>query len=203
MSSTTIKDIATRAHVSVATVSRVINGNRPVGEEARERVIRAVHELNYRPNAVARSLRQNRTGLVALIVVDIANTFFMDIAKGLVEELEKTGDHTLIASSDASPEKERLMIDKLMEHQVDGFVVVSTDHTPAKFVELMEQKVPLVVVDRMFDDIVMNQVGWDNYVGAKKLAQILIENGHKIIAIMNGSRVSVNGAKGLLVSVIA
>ena len=101
----TIKDIAKAAGVSVATVSRVINDNYPVSKEARERVQQVMQELHYRPNAIAQSLRSNRSNMIGLIVADLSNQFFMKVAKGLEKSVAAKGYNLVVASSDGRPEK--------------------------------------------------------------------------------------------------
>ena len=107
MSEITIKDIATSAGVSISTVSRVINGNYPVSQEAREKVESVMRKLDYHPNVVARSLRINKTNLVALVVADLSNFFFMELAQGLEQELARQNYQMVIASSGGEVEKER------------------------------------------------------------------------------------------------
>ena len=197
MENVTIKDIAKEAGISVATVSRVINGNYPVSTEARQRVMNAINTLHYTPNAVARSLRKNQSDLAALIVEDIGSFFLLDIAKGLEAEIEKSGMNLIIASSDESAEKERRLIDQLMERRCGGLVIATTDHDPSKIKSCIDRQMPIVLVDRTFQDLQTNQIGWNNLQGAEKLTNYLLERGHKKIAIMNRSVTSINGSARL------
>ena len=127
MSEITIKDIATSAGVSISTVSRVINGNYPVSQEAREKVESVMRKLDYHPNVVARSLRINKTNLVALVVADLSNFFFMELAKGLEQELARQNYQMVIASSGGEVEKERELIQALTERRIDALVIASVD----------------------------------------------------------------------------
>ncbi len=197
MENATIKDIAREAGFSVATVSRVINGNYPVSTETRQRVLQAIEDLHYTPNAIARSLRKNRTDLVALIVEDISSVFLLDIAKGLEEELEKDGMNLILASSDGSPEKERRLIDLLMKRRCDGLVIATTDHDPSRIKSCMDRKMPVVLVDRTFQELRTNQIGWNNLDASVQLTQYLIDRGHQKIGMMNCSTTSINGSKRL------
>ena len=114
MGEVNIKDIANIAGVSVSTVSRVINDNYPVSAEVKKRVQEVMKKLDYHPNAVARSLRMNRTNTVALIIADLTNNFFMGIAKGLEYQLSEMGYSLVIASSGGDIEREQKLIDMLV-----------------------------------------------------------------------------------------
>jgi len=197
MENVTIKDIARAAGISVATVSRVINGNYPVSTETKQRVLQAIETLHYTPNAVARSLRKSRTNLIALIVEDINSFFLLDIAKGLEAEIEKDGINLIIASSNGSAEKERQLIDVLMERRCDGLVIATTDHNPAKIKYCIDRQMPVVLVDRTFQDYQTNQIGWNNLEASIQLTQYLIERGHRRIGMVNRSTTSINGSKRL------
>lgn len=123
----TIKDIAKAAGVSVATVSRVINDNYPVSKEARERVQQVMQELHYRPNAIAQSLRSNRSNMIGLIVADLSNQFFMKVAKGLEKSVAAKGYNLVVASSDGRPEKERKLIRAMNDKRLDALCIASVD----------------------------------------------------------------------------
>ena len=120
MSEVNIKDIANIAGVSVSTVSRVINDNYPVSAEVKKRVQEVMKNLDYHPNAVARSLRMNRTNTVALIIADLTNNFFMGIAKGLEYQLSEMGYSLVIASSGGDAEREKKLIDIFAGGQKGG-----------------------------------------------------------------------------------
>lgn len=197
MKEVNIKDIAGIAGVSVSTVSRVINDNYPVSKEVRDRVQKVMQELDYRPNAVARSLRMNRTNTVALIIADLSNNFFMGIAKGLENQLSKMGYSLVIASSGGDICQEKKLIDMLVAKKVDALVVASADSNPDKLKSCIAQGIPVILVDRLLNGISANQISWNNFESSYQLTELLIKNGHKKIGIINVHLSNSNGAERL------
>lgn len=197
MKEATIKDIARRARVSISTVSRVINGNYPVSTEARQRVERAMEELAYRPNAVARSLRSSRTNLVALLVPAISNRFFMEVAQGLEDEILKIGCNLVVASTNNNPERESELLDTLLARRVDAVVLAPTGTSCPKLQEAVERGVPVVLVDRGLAQLLVSEVLWNDFEAACALTGHLIENGHTRIAVVNVTLENTNGASRL------
>lgn len=193
MKQATIKDIAKAAGVSITTVSRALNGNYPVSLEVQQRVRRAVQELGYRPNAVARSLRSNRTNLIALVVPDLSNLFFMEAAKGLEREIAADGYNLVVAGSDGRAEKERHLLESLLERRIDGLVIASSDSKSDSIRRFMELHVPVVQIDRILEGLETNQVGWDNIDASRRITQVLIDAGHTDIGIVNVSLKNRNG----------
>ena len=182
----TIKDIAQKAGVSISTVSRVMNDNYPVSKIARERVCKIIKELDYRPNAIARSLRSNHTNLVALIVADISNQFFMQIAKGLEKQIETIGKNLLIAASSGSAEKEIKIINTFIERKIDGLVIASSGSKSINEIKkCLKFHIPVVLIDRAIPDINVNQVLWDDYRTSYNLVNRLVQEGHRKIGIVN------------------
>lgn len=197
MKDITIKDIASKAGVSISTVSRVINGNYPVRQEVKEKVEAVMREMEYHPNAVARSLRINRTNLIALVVADLSNHFFMDIAKGLELEVAGMGYHLVIASSGGDIEKERELIDTLAERRIDGLVIASSDSSGDKIQKCLGLGIPVVLVDRTIKNLTTNQILWNDYESSYRLTKILTDHGHKRVAIVNVTLTNPNGSNRL------
>lgn len=185
MEAVTIKDIARETGLSVATVSRVINDNYPVSEASRKRVTDAMEKLHYRPNAIARSLRSNRSNLIALVVADLSNRFFMEAAKGLEEELGRHGYNLVIASSDGKPEKESKLLETLVERRVDGLCIASVNQDGDSINNIIAGGTPVVLIDRGIEHVRASQVRWNDDETARMLTNILIENGHRDIAMVN------------------
>ena len=115
MKNVTIKEVAAHAGMSITTVSRALNNNYPVSAEAREKIERAVSELGYRPNLVARSLKSNNTGIIGLVVADISNRFFMKAARKLEDVVSAQGYQIIYASSDGNVEKEHQILSMFEE----------------------------------------------------------------------------------------
>lgn len=197
MKEVTIRDIAQQAGVSITTVSRAMNGNYPVSREVQQRVEKAVQELNYRPNAVARSLRSNRTNLVALIVADISNYFFMEAAKGLEAVLSKMDYQLVIASSGGSSAKEMALVESLLARRVDAMVIAPVDNTGKSIQACAAQGVPVTLIDRGCEGTAAGRVLWNNCEGAHDLTQLLLQNGHTRIGIVNVTLENSNGAQRL------
>lgn len=197
MKEITIKDIANEAGVSISTVSRVINGNYPVRQEVREKVESVMKELEYHPNAVARSLRINKTNLIALVVADLSNHFFMEIAKGLELEVSKMGYHLVIASSGGDIEKERELIDTLVGKRIDGLVIASSDSDGGKIQRCLSLGIPVVLVDRTIKNITTNQILWNDFDSSYRLTRLLTDYGHKKLAIVNVTLTNPNGSNRL------
>ena len=193
MNDVTIKDIADKAGVSISTVSRVLNGNYPVSASAKARVEKAIEEMDYLPNAIARSLRSSKTNLVAMIVPDISNMFFTEMARGLEEEIQKIGCNLVIASTNNSPERERGLLRLFMEKRLDGMVIAPTSTEVNAIQEVMRYGLPTVIVDRPLPNIDTTQILWPDKEMAYELTRYLIENNHTRIAIVNVTLKNSNG----------
>ncbi len=182
----TLRDVARRAGVSIATVSYVLNGTRPVSPEVEARVWEAVATLRYRPNRLARGLRRKRTHVLGLIVPDSANPFFAEIARGL-EDLSFAHDYSVIlCNSDGDPVKEQRYLGVLIEQQVDGIALVSACATPVHLAVLRERGIPFVVVDRDLPGLEADCVLADNFQGGYLATRHLLERGHQRIACIAG-----------------
>lgn len=193
----TIKDIARRAGVSISTVSRVINDNYPVRQEVREKVEQVMRESEYRPNAVARSLRINKTNLIALVIADLSNHFFMEIAKGLEMEIAKMGCQLVIASSGGDVKRERELISALMDRRIDAMVLASSDTSGEMVDRCLKQGLPVVLVDRSIQGVNTHQILWNDFDLSYRLTRHLIDNGHRKIAMVNVTLANPNGCNRL------
>ncbi len=182
----TLRDVARRAGVSIATVSYVLNGTRSVSPEVEARVREAVRALQYRPNRLARGLRRKRTHVIGLVVPDSANPFFAEIARGM-EDLSFAHDHSVIlCNSDGDPAKEQRYLGVLIEQQVDGIALVSAHATPAHLSMLRQRRIPFVVVDRDLPGLEADCVLADNFQGGYLATRHLLERGHRRIACIAG-----------------
>lgn len=179
----TIRDVAARAGVSVATVSRWLSGQHVRTAVA---VQRAVEELDYRPNASAQSLRTGHRGTIGVVVPDITNPFFAAIVKGLERGMPRGSFRILLASSDESAEQEREILADLTG-RVDGFVLVpavESDQAPS---ELQRARVPAVLLDREIPGSESHDVVLiDNINGARMAAEHLIDLGHHRVGMIHG-----------------
>ena len=183
----TIRDVAEKACVSVATVSHVINGTRKVAPETEARVRRAMEELGYQPNAIAQSLRKRTTYAIGILVSDITNPFFATLVRGAEDAALEAGYSVIVCNSDEDPQKEDMYIRALWRRRIDGMLIAPTrDGTSPAIQELVQRKLPFVFVDRKAKGIEADAVLSDNIGGAYLATKHLIERGHKRIGIVLG-----------------
>jgi LacI family transcriptional regulator len=194
----TIKDIATRAGVSTATVSYVINGTRYVSEELRERVLTAVADLDYRPNAVAQSLRQKKTRTIGLIIPDNSNPFFAEVAKGVEDAGYDASVSVMLCNSDGSFDRELRYLQLLRDKQVDGVIFIATTPRADHLAAVVERSIPTVVFYREVPQLNVDTLVVDNFGGGCLATRHLIELGHTNIACV--APASTNSPSALRVS---
>lgn len=184
----TIKDVAKEAGVSTATVSRVINNNYPVHVDTRQKVNEIIEKLNYKPNAVARGLKNKETFLVGMITPDLSNPYFMEIAKGIESQIASFGYNIIFCSSDElDGEKELKMLEMLHEKQVDAVILDTRNTQPHEINAYVELGMKLVLIDAKLDGTKADLVTEDNYVASSKAIRYAIEMGHKKIAVVKGN----------------
>lgn len=179
-----LEDVARRAGVSTATVSRVINGAAPVSAETRAKVEAARLALGYIPNGVARALSSRRTGAIGAVIPTIENDGFARTVFALQQRLQAAGRTLLLANSDYDPEVELEAVTRLLSQGVDGLVLIGGDHHP-ELAGLVERKrAPMVEAWTLTADAPC--VGFDNARQASVLADHLLDLGHRRIAILAG-----------------
>ena len=135
----TIYDVAREAGVSMATVSRVVNGNKNVKENTRKKVLEVIERLDYRPNAVARGLASKKTTTVGVVIPNITNSYFSTLAKGIDDIAEMYKYNIVLANSDEDDDKEVSVVNNLFSKQVDGIVFVLNFHALVRQLCLLEQ----------------------------------------------------------------
>jgi LacI family transcriptional regulator len=182
----TIHDVARLAGVASITASRVVNQSGYYSEEIRERVEKAVAELGYVPNIIARSLRSKRTHTLALVVTDIANPFFTLVARGVEDAASEAGFTIFYCNSDESEGKETKYLGLLLQKQVDGILLVPARSHSKSVAFLKEQNTPVVVIDRRVNDAQTDTVRCDSEGGAYQLTHLLVGQGHRCIAMLTG-----------------
>jgi LacI family transcriptional regulator len=184
----TIQDVAERASVSAMTVSRVINHPARVAPATRARVEQAIHELGFVPNALARSLLRGRTHTIALLVSDISNPFFTQIARGVEDVAQRNGYTVIFGNSDESPEKERHYIQALLSRRIDGLLIAPTGTASRPMLDLLiRHKNPFVLIDRAIEGVPADMVIGDSVGGARMLTEHLLRLGHRRIALVNSA----------------
>lgn len=190
-----IKAVAELAGVSVATVSRVLNNNPTVARSLAEKVIRAVEETGYRPNGIARSLRTRTTQTIALLIPDIGNPFFADMARGVEDTALRAHHSVLLCNTDEDRHKEQTYLDLADAAQVAG-VILSPHDRDADISRLQRDNLPAVVVDRPLR-VATDFVGVRSFEGAKAATRHLIEEGWERPACITGPRSAYTAAARL------
>jgi LacI family transcriptional regulator len=184
----TMRDVANRAGVSPSTVSHVINNTRFVDPQTRERVVTAIDALGYRPNSVARSLRQRQTHTIGLVVPDSSSAFFAGVSRAVEDAGFNAGYSVILGNSDSSQVKERTYINVLLSKQVDGLILMSLGNDPTTVHTAIEEQVPVVVVDRVLQGANVDQILIDNQQGGYLAGQYLAKLGHTNVGCIGGPR---------------
>jgi LacI family transcriptional regulator len=183
-----IYDVARESGVSVFTVSAVVNNKSHVGKGLRERVEAAIRKLNYRPNLIARSLANQRTHTIGMIVPDIGNPFFPLVVRGAEDAAQKHGYNLLLCNSDDSLDKEEKAIELLLSKRVDGILLTKAagDFRPQLRQMIKEVDTPFVLVMRTYPKLTKDAVLTDDYHGAYEAVSHLARAGRKRIALISG-----------------
>ncbi len=182
-----LKDIATKVGVSTATVSYVLNGlekEKRVGVEVAKKIKDAARELNYMPNQIARSLRKGSTNTIGLIVADIANPFFGQLARIVEDEAIKHNYTVIFGSSDEDCVKSEALIDTFVNRQVDGFIIVPSEGCESQISSLINREVPCVLIDRYLPQLDASYVVLDNFSAVYHAVTHLVEKGHRRIGMV-------------------
>jgi len=182
-----LKDIALKAGVSTALVSYVLNGKEKetrVGQAIAQKIKEIARELNYQPNHLAKSLRSGKTHTIGLILADISNPFFANIARVVEDEAKKSGYTVIIGSSDEKADKAWDLLNVLITRQVDGFIIVSSEHSEPHIHYLKERNIPFVLLDRHFPDLQTDFVATNNYKASYDAGVHLAKGGYERIGII-------------------
>jgi DNA-binding LacI/PurR family transcriptional regulator len=192
-----IRDVAERASVSAATVSRVLNGDESVGAVYRRRVLRAVEELAYRPNRLAQNLRRQRTAAIGVVVSDIENPHFSEMVRAVEDQAYGRGYRVLVCNTDESPEKQRAYLQTLVEERVLGVILAPSDPGGQQISELLDCGIPVVAFDRDVADPRADAVIADNISASRSAVELLVEGGRTRITFVGGRRDVETGAERL------
>lgn len=182
-----LKDIAHIAGVSTALVSYALSGKEKegrVGKEKAKRIKQIAKDLNYQPNHLAKSLRCGKTDTIGLIIADISNPFFADLARIIEDEAKHNGYTVIIGSSDESAVKSWDLLQVLINRQVDGFIIVSSENSENQIHLLKEKNIPFVLLDRHFSEIQTDFVIINNFKASYDAGSHLIRNGYKKIGMV-------------------
>ncbi|GBF10390.1 catabolite control protein A [Tepidibacillus sp. HK-1] len=182
----TIYDVARESGVSMATVSRVVNGNPNVKPSTRKKVLETIEKLGYRPNAVARGLASKKTTTVGIVIPDISNAFFAEVVRGIEDIASMYHYNIILSSSDKKVEKELSLINTLLEKQVDGLLFMGAEVTNDHLEIFKTSTVPIVLAATKDPSKMFPSVDIDHFQAAKDAVNAFIQGGHRKIAIITG-----------------
>ncbi|MDW2798714.1 LacI family DNA-binding transcriptional regulator [Clostridium boliviensis] len=192
-----IRDIARKAGVSSATVSRVINESGYVKEETKQKVLSAIEEADYVPNAIARSLSIRDSSSIGVIVPDIANEFFSGIISGIGERAANNQYNIVLFDTGELPEREHQCLMVAERQRLSGLLITPISEldevTRDKLIQFENKGIPVVLVDRNIRNSSLDGVFAENHDAAYKGVEALIQNGHKKIAVITGPNTSMPG----------
>lgn len=182
----TIKEVAETAGVSIATVSHVINNTRHVEATTRQSVERAMQDLGYQPNSLARSLRIGETKTIGLVVPDVYNLFFADISRRIEDLGYANGYSVILCNSDNNLAKQHNYVNMLITKQIDGVIFISAGESTEDLQKLVNSRIPIVVADRVVPLSLADVVLLDNEKGGYEATKHLLALGHEKIACITG-----------------
>ncbi|MEK3852820.1 catabolite control protein A [Cytobacillus sp. FSL H8-0458] len=182
----TIYDVAREANVSMATVSRVVNGNPNVKPATRKKVMEVIDRLGYRPNAVARGLASKKTTTVGVIIPDISSTFFAELARGIEDIATMYKYNIILSNSDQNIEKELHLLNTMLGKQVDGIVFMGGNITSELVEEFEKSPVPIVLAGSIEETGKIPSVNINYEQAAFDVTKSFIEKGHKDVALVVG-----------------
>ncbi|WHX27781.1 catabolite control protein A [Virgibacillus halodenitrificans] len=182
----TIYDVAREANVSMATVSRVVNGNPNVKPTTRKKVLATIERLGYRPNAVARGLASKKTTTVGAIIPDISSIFFAELARGIEDIATMYKYNIILSNSDQNKDKELQLINTMLEKQVDGIIFMGGDITEEHVQQFKTSSVPVVLAATYDENEDIPSVNIDYEEAAYEATKFLIEQGNKQPAFVSG-----------------
>ncbi|MEO8533772.1 MAG: LacI family DNA-binding transcriptional regulator [Flavobacterium sp.] len=184
----TIKDIANEAQVSISTVSFVINGKgekMAISPGVIKRVQEVAEKLHYRPSMIASSLRTGKTRSIGLIVEDISNQFFADLARVIEDEAKNIDYRVFYCSTGDDDARSEELVQSLLQANVEGFIITPTKNLEKTIDLLLKLQKPVVLIDRYFSNQKVSHVVMDNYEGSYSATRYLISKGCKNIAVVN------------------
>lgn len=179
-----MKEVAARAGVSTATVSRVINQNGYVARAVQDKVRRTMEALNYQPSALARGLRRQETQSIGVLIPKLAQPFFSLLGYAIEQALFRQGYRAFLCSAEEDPEKEAAYLEMLLRQRVDGIILVPTGRSVANVERLLRTGLPIVLVDRDLPALLVDRVLSDNFQGGYGIGRHVLDLGHRRIAVI-------------------
>ena len=184
----TIKDVAAAAGVSRQTVSRAINNQGEISPDTKKRVLQAIEELGYRPNRLAQGMVTQRTKTVALLVTDIANPFFPEVARGVQDTARKNDYNVFLCNTDDNAEEEQKIYTSLLSQGVDGIIILGSLLSDEEISKFADGYQPIIMTNRFVDHPHINLLIVDNILGGALAAEHFIKQNHKNVGIVTNER---------------
>jgi len=181
-------DVARAADVSLATVSAAINASAPVSAELKARIHKAIKQVGYKANAIARSLKTGTTSTIGLMVADITNPFFTTVIHAIQEQAHRHNYGVMLCCSDEDPDNERMHLRLLADRMVDGFIVATAGETPELRALVEGGRTPVVLIDRLVEGLETDAVVIDNAAATRDAVRHLIASGHRRVGLITGRR---------------
>ncbi len=194
----TIYQVSELAKVSLATVSRVMNGNTRVSDKTRDKVLAAMKELDYRPNTIAQSLASNRSNCIGLLVSEIHGPFFGQMMSGVETAIRAAGKHVIITTGHSEEDKEKDGIEFLISRNCDAIILHVEAVSDEYLVELNKGRTPIFLVSRHVEELAEKCISLDNELGGYLATKTLIDKGHKNIAYIAGPQYKADAVERLL-----
>lgn len=191
----TLRDVARKAGVSVKTVSRVVNNQGEISEETRQRIASVIREMGYRPNLVARGLVTQRTHTLGLVVPDITNPFFPEVARGVQDVARRHRYNVFLCNSGEDKQEELNVLNSLAEQGVDGIIISPCYSTGENLVQFAAAFRPIVTINHMYAHPNISMILTENVHGAKLAVDYLVGKGHCQIGMVAGLEKSLNRAR--------
>ncbi|MGG5253497.1 LacI family DNA-binding transcriptional regulator [Neobacillus sp. SM06] len=183
----TIKDVAKKANVSIATVSRILNNKPGFSEETKQKVLKVIGELGYQPNAVARGLVNKRTETIGVLIPKVSDMLAAEILNGIDDFAHRLGLSVIVCNTDSNGKRTMDYLRILAEKRIDGIILVSEFVTEAYYQAIVEMKVPVVLVSTISYQFLLPYVKVDDRHAAFSATDYLIRHGHRKIAMVTGS----------------
>jgi LacI family transcriptional regulator len=180
---TTIKDVAQRAEVSIATVSHVLNKTRHVEQQTEARVLKAIRDLKYKPNVLARSLKGKGTKTIGIIIADIRESFFANVVKAIESHLNKANFSLILCDSEDTVAEEKFYIEILLRKGIDGLIFAPVD-AHESYTILQSSHIPIIQIDRKTYKSHADYIGIDNVKSAEMATQHLFDHGYKTVGFI-------------------
>ena len=184
----TIKDIARELKISPSTVSRALKDHPDISQQTKKQVKELAEKLNYQPNTLAMGLRQKKSNTIGVIIPEIVHFFFSTVISGIEDVAYSKGYSVIFSQSGESQERERLNIQEMFNHRVDGYLISVSKNTsdPTHLNAIIEKGIPLVFFDRAFDGVNCSKVLSDDFTGGYEATKHLLDQGYRRIAHLAG-----------------